>query len=397
MAALTTEVPIKQVGDYVSQAQIGVDGAAAKIYESAMVCALTATGYAVKAGVASTGPVLGVAQFSVDNSAGSDGDLSVDILQGLFWRPNAGTVTQAHYGKVIYAANDQDVTATKSTNPIAGVCLGVDSTQGVLVLIHGPLNHALQGMTDLASVANGFGAALVGVEDAAGKFTGTNVEAVLAEIMTQLAGVTGTTGANLVGYDDSGSKTSAATVANALDEIYVDATSTLGTIEIPLGTITDADGDFTKFADGGADGMTIADSKAVCFRINNAGPPPQNLCSFAIPYDANVTADMTLNFMCSKSGATAGDATTITAALYNQVDGALHDADANYGGATSALVGDAAAKTIDVITLTLANANLPAAGSNVSMSFAPTNGTLGTDDLLIHRIWVTYTRKLRAS
>lgn len=327
MAALTSEVPVLQVGEYAAQIQIGVDGAAAKIYESAMVCALTATGYAVKAGVANTGPVLGVAQGNVDNSGGSDGDLSVDLLQGLFWRPNAGTVTQAHYGEVIYAGNDQDVTATKSTNPIAGICLGVDSSQGVLVLINAGLNHALQ----------------------------------------------------------------------SIDELYVDATSAQGEIEIPIGNIADADGDFTKFVNGGADGLTLADSKAFCYRINNAGPPPQSLCSFAIPADADITADMTLNFLCSKNGATLGDATTITVAAYAQADAALHDADADFGGATSALVGDAAAKTLDVISLTLALADLPAVGSNVTLSFAPTNGTLGTDDLMIHRVWVNYTRKLRTS
>jgi hypothetical protein len=77
---------------------------------------------------------------------------------------------------------------------------------------------------------------------------------------------------------------------------------------------------------------------------------------------------------------------------FNQVSGALHDADTDYGGATGALVGDADAKTIAVLSRTLALANLPAVGSKVSLTFKPTDGTLGTDDLLIHRVWVEYTK-----
>ena len=83
--------------------------------------------------------------------------------------------------------------------------------------------------------------------------------------------------------------------------------------------------------------------------------------------------------------------------LFNQVDGALHDADADYGGTTDALTGDVDAKTIATLELTLTAADLPAVGSKVSGTFKPTDGTLGTDDLLIHRVWVEYTRKLRTA
>ena len=358
MGALSSNQPIYQVGDYASLIQVGVDGAASVIYESAMVTALTATGYAVKAGTGSAGPVLGVAKFQVDNSTGSDGDLSVDLLQGLFWRPNNTGITQAHFGCVVYAANDQDVTATKSTNPVAGICCGVDATQGVLVLIHAGINRALDGST-LASVASGFGASLIGVQDAANNFSGATVEAVLAEIMTLLAGVTSVTGANLVGFDDSGNKTTAATVGNALDEIYVDALSTQGYVDIPLTSWGDADGDVVKFANGTTDGLTIADSKAVALRFNNSANPPKIISGFVVPFDADITANMTLSAIVSKSGATIGDATTLVFEAFNQVSGLLHDADVDYGGTTGAVVGDAAAKTTTTLTRTLTAANLP--------------------------------------
>ncbi len=168
-----------------------------------------------------------------------------------------------------------------------------------------------------------------------------------------------------------------------------------GVIELPLASFADADGDIVKFANAGADGLTLVDSKSFALRFNNAANPPHMIGGFGIPIDADVTQDMTMKFLVSKTGATVGDATTITVELFNQVDGALHDADADYGGATGAVVGDVAAKTLDVLTLTLANANLPAAGSRVSMSMHPTDGTLGTDDFCIHRIWVEYVKKAR--
>lgn len=168
-----------------------------------------------------------------------------------------------------------------------------------------------------------------------------------------------------------------------------------GVIELPLASFADADGDIVKFANAGADGLTLVDSKSFALRFNNAASPPHMIGGFGIPIDADVTQDMTMKFLVSKTGNHAGDATTITVELFNQVDGALHDADADYGGVTGAVVPAAAAKTLDVLTLTLAHANLPAAGSRVSMSMHPTDGTLGTDDFCIHRIWVEYVKKAR--
>jgi hypothetical protein len=404
MAALTTEVPVNQVGEYAAEIQCGVDGAASKIWESALVCTLVASGYAVKAGTASTGPVEGVAKHTVDNSAGSDGDLSIDLLQGLFWRPNAGTVTQAHFGHIVYAGNDQDITATKSTNPIAGICLGVHSSQGVLTLIHAGINRGLQALSDLSSIANGFGSSLLGVEDAAGNFTGANVEAVLAEIMTLFAGVTGSTGANLLGYDDSGSKTSAATTADALDEIYVDTLSSKCTIDIPFdGSWYEVDGTaLAAFADGASNtpGLALDNSEAAGIRWNNAANPDPICKTIPVPYDLDESVDVVATVVASKSGATVGDATTFDIGAFNNVVGALSDADADYGGTSSAMTGDATAKTIQGVTLTLALANLPnpdSAASAITVTIQPTDGTIGTDDVTTHFLRLTYTRKLRAS
>jgi len=181
--------------------------------------------------------------------------------------------------------------------------------------------------------------------------------------------------------------------------LEVDATSAAAVIELPLGGFADADGDMAKFADGGADGLTWYESKGHALRFNNAASPPAMITGFGIPADMDTDKDVIVKFLVAKTGATnnAANTTTITVGAYNQVDGALADADGDYGGATGAVVPNAPAKTLDVLSRTLASANLPAAGSKVSLTIKPTDGTLDTDDFLIFRAWVEYTRKLRAA
>lgn len=109
--------------------------------------------------------------------------------------------------------------------------------------------------SDLASTATGEGASIVGIEDASGYYTGTNLETVLSEIETQLGGTTSTTfnftennvladndfvypalekldlkwgdlasvangeGASLVGVEDANGNYTATTVEGVLEEI----------------------------------------------------------------------------------------------------------------------------------------------------------------------------------
>lgn len=356
--------------------------------------------------------VIGKASATYDNRTGSvlgglAGACDVEIETGVFnWANSAGgdAIAADDIGKLCYAVDDQTVALTSNagTRPIAGLIADYRAAKAggaaVPFVFTNPIVPVFYDtLTTLASTANGEGAALIGVEDSANYYAGATVEAVLAEISADLAATTATNGANKIGYQDSGNKTTAATVDEALDALFVEGTSTQGVIELPLSSFADADGDMAKFANGGADGLTLVDSKSFALRFNNAAAPPKMIGGFGVPYDADVTANMTLKFLVSKSGATLADATTITVEAFNQVNGALHDADADYGGATDAVVGDVAAKTLDVISLTLALANLPAVGSRVCLTIKPTDGLLGTDDFLIHRIWVEYTRKLRTA
>ncbi len=310
-------------------------------YEGSLICTDTTTGYDVVGSTATTLLARGVYIGKQKTNSGTSGAEVVDVYPGLWRFTNGGDITIAHRGQKCYLSDDETVYLASTGRSEAGVIDDVDAA-GVWVIV-GP--YPVPGATYVTT-------------------TGTQT----------LTNKTLTT----------------PTIASAANMAWY--TGKKGVIEIDLGSITDADGDQAKFANGGADGMTIADFKAVCYRINNAVSPPKNLFGFGIPADADVTANMTLKFKCSKSGATVGDATTIAVELFNQVTGALHDADADYGGTTGALVGDATAKTIADLSLTLALANLPAAGSKVSGTFKPTDGTLGTDDLLIHRMWVEYTK-----
>lgn len=149
------------------------------------------------------------------------------------------------------------------------------------------------------------------------------------------------------------------------------------------------------FADGASavPGTALVDSKALGIRWNNNATLNAILTSFQMPADADISKDAYVYVRASKVGATVGDAVTFVLAVYNQVTDALHDADTNYGSTTDAMTGDAASKTIQEVTATLATANLAAYPATVSMTVKPTDGTLGTDDLVLHSVHIVYARK----
>jgi len=422
MGITTTDRTIETVGEG-GRVIYGTVGTVA-IPAGTMVAQLAADGTIVAASTALSGPCIGVAQHAA--AIGAEVAIETDRMF-LFDNGTGGNACSAAtlFGYTIYCGDNYTVYDNSGGGTLfsAGQFVGMDGAKVRVLITPGYIAAAnlaasisiadagnyydtdnveaalQQVIADLALTTATHGANMIGVQDSANNFTGTTVETVLKEIFEDLAATTATNGANMVGFQDSGNKTAETTVDAVLDALLVEGTSTQGVIEIDLGSITDADGDFTKFANGAGDGMTVADSKTVCFRINNAGAPPKNLCYFGVPYDADITANMTLKFLVSKSGATnnAGNTTTITVEAFNQVDGALHDADGDYGGTTGAVVPDVAAKTLDVLSLTLALADLPAVGSKVSLTFKPTDGTLDTDDFMIHRMWVEYTRKLRTA
>ena len=166
---------------------------------------------------------------------------------------------------------------------------------------------------------------------------------------------------------------------------------------IPLsGAILAAGTPMAAWADNAgasAPGVTLTNSEAYGIRWNNQGTQTAVVLGFVMPGDLDTSRNAVLEVIASKVGATVGDAVTFTVGLFNNAVGALHDADANYGGATSAMTGNATSKTVQRVTLALAAADLGQPGEPVTMSINPTDGTLGTDDVSIHAIVLRYTRK----
>lgn len=197
---------------------------------------------------------------------------------------------------------------------------------------------------------------------------------------------------------DAGGFTDEVEAEGALQEIYASLKATDGIIQLraPADFYLLTGAPLAIFANGASavPGSAIVDSKAAGIRWNNNATLAGVLASFMVPPDADITANMTLHLHASKTGATLADAVTFDVGCFNQVVGALHDADADYGGTTSAMTGDATAKTVQDVTLTLALANLAAYPATVTITIKPTDGTLGTDDLVLLSAFIVYKKKL---
>ncbi len=196
---------------------------------------------------------------------------------------------------------------------------------------------------------------------------------------------------------DAGNYTAQTTVEGQLQEIYASLKATDGIIVLdPLSFYLATGAPLAVFANGASavPGSALVDSEAAGVRWNNNATLNGITRSFLVPPDLDITSNATLHIHPSKTGATLSDATSFDVGLYNQPVGALHDADADFGGTTSAMTGDATAKTVADLILTLALANLAAFPASTTITVKPTDGTLGTDDLLLTAAHIVYKKKL---
>jgi len=179
-----------------------------------------------------------------------------------------------------------------------------------------------------------------------------------------------------------------------------DAFRGFGQINIPLSAcvLASTGAPLAVFSDGASatPGTQITNSKTWGVRWNNHATPTAIACNVALPQDLDPLYDVQFHALVSKTGATVGDATTVTVAAYLTVPTGLHDADTNFGGASNAVVGNATAKTVTEVIRTLALADLVAPPANLALTFGPTAATLGTDDFVMHSAWLEYTRRLAA-
>lgn len=218
-----------------------------------------------------------------------------------------------------------------------------------------------------------------------------NLQATQRAVLRKLAG--------LAGYEDK-------------EEVDVKAQNMLGVlgaalmdgrVDIPMGmnwvagvaTSGAVDGTPLAIFSGGAStvpGLTLANEK-IGIRWNNHATPDPIGTTFTVPADMDCTQASTLYLLAHKVGATVGDAVTWTVTAFSTGDADLADADANFGGASSAMTGDAATKTMQLESLTLA-ADTMDNGDQVSITVQPTDGTLGTDDVVLCAVYLSYKKKL---
>lgn len=162
------------------------------------------------------------------NTVVGDGVLKIRYEPGVHaWENSTGDpVSAADIGNIVFGEDDETVAATSASGAPAGVLVAFDATNGPRVF-QSPLLVGLMVATGtsaaaltllLASILNGEGASMIGVEDAVNNFVGADVEACLAEIMSLLASTANTEGASLVGVENAGGKFVGADVEACLGE-----------------------------------------------------------------------------------------------------------------------------------------------------------------------------------
>lgn len=103
--------------------------ASTTIYKGGLIMVLVGTGFAIPAADTALGKIFGIALETVDNSAGSDGDLRVKVMKTGVWRLVLTGVTDADVGQYVFASDDQTVVKSGQSNDVAaGLVVGVYAT-----------------------------------------------------------------------------------------------------------------------------------------------------------------------------------------------------------------------------------------------------------------------------
>lgn len=140
------------------------------------------------------------------------------------------------------------------------------------------------------------------------------------------------------------------------------------------------------FVDGSVDGIVV--NEGVMHRWNVSSTNAR-WATFVLPPDLDDARDIVLHALCSREGSSDTTA-ALTVGAFFQTAGAAYTADADAGGATSAV--SAATTVVQEVTRTIAAADVPAGPCVLNVSLVPT-AALDADDLNLHALWVTFTRK----
>jgi hypothetical protein len=159
-------------------------------------------------------------------------------------------------------------------------------------------------------------------------------------------------------------------------------------IEVPLGNFRLASGAaIPAFASGSADGFTLADSEALCLRINDdsttvfwaAVKLPESLPS----------GNPVLHVLASRIGATDTAAALLTCTVFANREGVAYDAGSGLTTGNFAIMAGAT-KVVQELTKALDQNGGPSAGDVLSISLSAVTANLANDDLAIHAVWLTF-------
>lgn len=186
-------------------------------------------------------------------------------------------------------------------------------------------------------------------------------------------------------------------IANALKNWAL--TGEKGLLPIPLGTFALKTGvTLATFANASTNTPGIGSGsfdESLGIRWNNASSPDPVAASFVVPPDFNPLKGADLHILCAKVGATdnAGNTVTWLVEFFNNVLGALYNADADYGGTSSAMAPAVTSLTVQEEILALDADDLPSFPGAITMTIQPTDNTLDTDDVIILGLWIEYVRR----
>lgn len=145
MANADTNLIIRTQGAEGRKRHHPVDGGA-HLYKGTLISQLTATGACVPTSTASSGYAIGVAQHEADNSAGSDGDVRIEVEYGRIYEFANDSVAPFDEANLIgapaYAVDDHTVSPDSDTGSrqVAGLFQGLEASGRVAVLVDPNLN-----------------------------------------------------------------------------------------------------------------------------------------------------------------------------------------------------------------------------------------------------------------
>ncbi len=162
------------------------------------------------------------------------------------------------------------------------------------------------------------------------------------------------------------------------------AVGSIAVVDVPLTGFRLATGAAVPaFGAGTADGYTLADSEALCLRINDDSTTVL-WTSVRLPESMPAGAPVVLHVSASRIGATNTAVELLTPSVFANREGVAYDAGAALTTGNFAIM-PGATKVVQELTKAITGAQ---AGDVLSLSLVAAAG-LADDDLAIHAVWVT--------